>query len=591
MQCAAEEYQSFLSTGIKELLLIEKDNCRELCLSFSVDGETINWLKVEEFFEGDIVGHNQPLPYEYCRSLTPKLNHLLKCLPAAAYSAENLAWTNRVDLLALVEPSSTEQVLSNVLLLTSITEYALGNVFQTTTGSTPPHLLRDLLMTDALADVFGETPLFLLRLLVGTPEGINLRNLVWHGFPRKEEICPLYANVLLLLLVANGETIRRKKVRITHRTAPENLGQLVQRMSLGELDESLFETILNEKNLVCPNLASNWQEVLDFYRTGRFYQCVCFALPLLEMCLRKLYGVLYKVDYRARIDEYYIIMDTVFSQLDLFGARSKIFEYFSTPLLELMYDLLTAVNGPRLRDKLSHGEVELRQINRSIANVTLTCAYLLLTADKTFSYRSIFHPNSICQSKISECEEAVGRISTITVPMNLAETDLNPVEDIPFLPNGGAQVKVVIFFRPSKEEEIVGILTRICTVLKVASENLCESLTVRLTALENRQLRSRARNTLENMLRMYPTVLRGLDFVLRLIKWIFHCLMNSDELANDLKIVRFLKFILKYTENAASNLHMKSNTWQPLYETTKRELFVKSRQNLADDIKIFVFKV
>ncbi|XP_055551731.1 endoplasmic reticulum membrane-associated RNA degradation protein-like isoform X2 [Wyeomyia smithii] len=547
----AEECESFLSNEIKELLLIEQ-NYHEKTSSFSGNGETVNWLMVETFFDGKAVKHNQPLPYEYCRALTPRLHHLLEYLPKVSFSAEQLAWTNRLDLLSLIfDPTSAEQALTNVLLLTSITEYALGNLFKTETGISPPHLLRDLLMTEPLTGVLGETPIFLLRLLVGTPHGINLRNLLWHGFPRKNEINPLYANALLLFLISSGEIIERKKCKITHRVYPENLGALVQRMDLPQFDESSFEVFLDSQH---------WQHILQLYRKGHFYQCVCLALPHLEMCLRRLYGTF---------------------QIDPLGARNKVFDHFSTSLMELVYDLLTAVNGPRLRDKISHGEVELNQINRSIASATLLSAQLLLTADRRFSYKSKFHPNSVCRGRIKECEKAVDLISTITIPTNLAGLSVDHMEDIPFLPSNELPVEVSIFYRPPNEEEIVGILTRICTVLKTASKNLYESLTTRLGALENRQLRSRARNTLENMLRMYSTINRGLDFVLRLTRWIFYCLMKSEALGDDAIILRFLKFILKYTENAASNLHTKSNTWQPLYETTKRELFVKGRQNLA----------
>lgn len=41
-----------------------------------------------------------------------------------------------------------------------------------------------------------------------------------------------------------------------------------------------------------------------------------------------------------------------------------------------------------------------------------------------------------------------------------------------------------------------------------------------------------------------------------------------------------MKFILKYTENAANNLDAKNNVWLPLYETSRRELYDKTRQNL-----------
>ncbi|KAL9695422.1 hypothetical protein quinque_014707 [Culex quinquefasciatus] len=83
------------------------------------------------------------------------------------------------------------------------------------------------------------------------------------------------------------------------------------------------------------------------------------------------------------------------------------------------------------------------------------------------------------------------------------------------------------------------------------------------------------------MLQMFPAIQQGLRHVLALVRWTFHCLMHADELRDADKLVKFLKFILKYVENAANNLNIKSNAWQPLYETTRRELNDKTRQNLT----------
>lgn len=47
--------------------------------------------------------------------------------------------------------------LENTLLLTSMMENALGNIFYSLTGKVPPHLMRDLLVTKELENIFGKT--------------------------------------------------------------------------------------------------------------------------------------------------------------------------------------------------------------------------------------------------------------------------------------------------------------------------------------------------------------------------------------------------------------------------------------------------
>lgn len=76
-----------------------------------------------------------------------------------------------------------------------------------------PHLLKDLLATKELEDVFSPVSvsmpggiddrtlspfklhpcplslqMFLLRCLIGPPTGLNLRNVLWHGFADHKEV-------------------------------------------------------------------------------------------------------------------------------------------------------------------------------------------------------------------------------------------------------------------------------------------------------------------------------------------------------------------------------------------------------------------
>ncbi|PNI19600.1 ERMARD isoform 1, partial [Pan troglodytes] len=71
--------------------------------------------------------------------------------------------------------------------LTSCLERALGDVFLLI-GKECPFLLRDLLSSEELAQVFSQSVMNVLKVFIGSPCGLNLRNILWHGFASPEEI-------------------------------------------------------------------------------------------------------------------------------------------------------------------------------------------------------------------------------------------------------------------------------------------------------------------------------------------------------------------------------------------------------------------
>ncbi|XP_065075074.1 endoplasmic reticulum membrane-associated RNA degradation protein-like [Ochlerotatus camptorhynchus] len=572
------EQESFYSDEIAYMLLV-KDSNEPNDLNFTTSDGAVNWNAVGCYFEDYLVPHDQPLSYEHCYRLTPKFHTFLTSCPHALYSPEKLKWTNRLELIAMTSEAPIVN-LTSVLTISSILEYSLGNVYLTESGSMPPHLLRDLLMTDTLATVMGETVIYLLRLLLGTPNGINLRNLVWHGFLSEEEVSPFYSNFLLLVLITVGDILEERNIAIKHRSCPQDTRKLFQQMGLVSVDELQLLKCLENNKFISTRQMEGWKQVLKYYEYEQYYFCISLALPQLEMYLRRLYSQLYQRDFRAKLEEYYIIMDTVFEECNsCTGDRNKIHKVYSTSMLELVYDLLSAMNGPRIRDKLSHGELQLEQVDDTVTRGVLLACYVIITNGSDFVYKSLFHPNAILRLKLEECKAAIDMCQTaqLRVGLVVAEAD----QDIPIIPEVGITDNVNIFYRPKGEEIAIGMLMRIATTLRMAAKNMQNSLVSKLEAMEKRELRSRARNTFTNMMKMLPVIWRGLDLVMHLLTWIFHCLMQNSELDALDKLVRFLKFILKYTENAANNLDTKNNTWLPLYDATRRELYDKTRQNLT----------
>ncbi len=108
-------------------------------------------------------------------------------------------------------------------------ERSLGNILFTADKNTNvPSLLRDLINHDQVQEAIGgagSLHVLLLHLFMGTPSGLNLRNLVWHGFPRPGEISPALASSLIILAFSIGESLQSRGVIVEKRPTVALLGQ------------------------------------------------------------------------------------------------------------------------------------------------------------------------------------------------------------------------------------------------------------------------------------------------------------------------------------------------------------------------------
>ena len=182
--------------------------------------------------------------------------------------------------------------------------------------------------------------------------------------------------------------------------------------------------------------------------------------------------------------------------------------------------------GPRLRDRLGHGEVDYKCIGYEIAN-TMLCAglslclmfivpwrYHLKKTIKLFrnigqimnSYRSIFHPSALLKQEIITCLESVTRLRFLEIPnsqdfleckrpleeekmkifknvIKLWFSTLSPNESIEIVNEDLVGIlhqlcqrilliEVKYLFRPRLELEIIGILRQIVEKCQLATEQV-----------------------------------------------------------------------------------------------------------------------
>ena len=108
-------------------------------------------------------------------------------------AVQYINWTGSADLILECMNLAIESTSLGILKLTVIIERALGDVFVTIENERCPSLLKDLLQMEALRKLFGETLMTDLETLMGPPISLNLRNVLWHGFPMLGEIQPRYS--------------------------------------------------------------------------------------------------------------------------------------------------------------------------------------------------------------------------------------------------------------------------------------------------------------------------------------------------------------------------------------------------------------
>lgn len=252
-------------------------------------------------------------------------------------------------------------------------------------------ILRDLLQSETLQRALPDGLVQLLKILF-LPSGLNLRNLVWHGFVIPADVPKCWGSLTFVLIVAVAEYLPDLEDTGSSSSPLFSIGSYDSRFVL---DES--STLLPD--WTCESLDSMLQLTASsaFVPSGRIRLVkralralfvdqdellFLFALlPVLEHAVRMEFLRLNQLKYgisseygRAQIDAYY-------STLDGFGQREKhqvllhprillggaadirpvnaLYGDLPVASLAVWLDLFMMGSGPNLRAKLCHGEASL----------------------------------------------------------------------------------------------------------------------------------------------------------------------------------------------------------------------------------------
>lgn len=313
--------------------------------------------------------------------------------------------------------------------------------------------------------------------------------------------------------------------------------------------------------------------------------CCYLLLPKIENVLRLIYGQLNEVDVTARIGKYYVILDSIFydyildesttplvigkinksQELEMkkLNRRNRLLEKFPSSLIYYGYDLFHAPDGPRVRDKLSHGEAELTQEQSERLWKILLYFIIQVVHFHSFGqlpthqgqpleYESRFMNNfKLVRSHQKAFVELCEFFETLKIPEALTQDPLVFKFDSTKLMTTKGQKN---FFRPLDEKQIVKSMLKILETFSEALQNFSTTFKILLKSFDERKLRSRQRKSLSNLISCLPIFHEGFVGVLNVIVGVFfQCQQIDDETADFTVNIKLLKQTQQHCENLVKN--------------------------------------
>lgn len=360
-------------------------------------GETLTVGRDENWYETTVI------------KLAPFFRWCHKAISSeAVIENELLDWLSNANVY--LEATKSKHLITKTLIFTVIIETSLRGVLRTgyPNAHVPP-LLKSLINSEKLRQVLGEDLFLLYHIFFGSPLSLNLRNLVWHGFVTDDNDLPDVLNSCLIILVQlTGRALCEKRIEISKSPPRRSL----PKCKLPSLPMSKLTKITDNSML--------WTESLKNWTNANYLSSVCLLLPALESSLRVLFVKVNQCPERlltAESTTLYTTFTEMFENKLPNGSDNELLEILGIGATEYFFDALILPDGPRLRDKICHGEVELTQ-NDSVlgswipALLTMVGAIQeLITGSagmccKSISQHSaIYHPTSILKDSLLQSIE------------------------------------------------------------------------------------------------------------------------------------------------------------------------------------------
>ncbi|TKC42074.1 hypothetical protein EI555_002607 [Monodon monoceros] len=440
-----------------------------------------------------------------------------------------------------------------------------------------------------------------LKVFVGSPCGLNLRNVLWHGFAAPQEIPPKYCSMMILLTAGLGQLLKgylqQTKFTLAHRPfiTLTSLEDLIVFPDVTYEVLSVLEEVMKKSTFILKIMLPYWEVALLNFKSHRFADCAILLLVQLETGLRKVFATVNKCPKRlltAESTALYTTFDEILAKHLNDGKINQLPLFLGEPAMEFLWDFLNHQEGPRLRDRLSHGEISLPEFPKEAANQLLAFSFVLLLRFIDEDLLSVFkqekaavralvsvaeaygarcHPVSQLKKQVLSCERSIGVWPLLPLPegsereaqRSEGNSEINachsliteivaelchhvpethrvphdsehlPPEKWPQLLRELCSIPVRTLFCPRAVLEVLAVLRKIGAHCHRVCDQVAACAELRRRQWEDRSLRSRQRR---NYLRL---------------------------------VHRFLKSILQYTENLAAYTSQDKNKWDEAVNLTQ----------------------
>ncbi|GBB88293.1 hypothetical protein RclHR1_14860005 [Rhizophagus clarus] len=328
---------------------------------------------------------------------------------------DELEWCGNSDVFRrCVELYLEKDYLSVLLIVISNLERLLGDIIYSLHDDTDtpviPSLIRDLLIAPSLISLLGEEMIFFLRCIIGPPNSMNLRNVLWHGFINPHEFLKVpvkwYCTLILIITMSICNMVRHKDIigllkkrnnvnfkgfyylTLFFDNVDDRNAYISVEKSFDELYECvmyehalppqyphhmILESLLFKNFFVIPRTHSTWLCSFRYLSNNQVLLFLVLALPLLEHCLRRIYVCVNKDVQGHRIctveaGEYFLTLDIILGEKVAWAfcgieeekheeeRMNELYSELGGGAMDLLLDLFVHADGPRLRDRVAHGE-------------------------------------------------------------------------------------------------------------------------------------------------------------------------------------------------------------------------------------------
>ncbi|KAL6078838.1 endoplasmic reticulum membrane-associated RNA degradation protein-like isoform X5 [Balamuthia mandrillaris] len=544
--------------------------------------------------------------------------------------------------------------------------------------------LKDLLATPQLRAVFNENQLMVMRALIATPLGLNLRNIAWHGFFSPEEVWSGFLSLIMVSTLSlwpdvhrfirsnikNNNKQKRSKEEEDDDDEEEKIKEIWtkgrqrllsaeevsvpyekmmqrtnQRLSFFSCSSSSSETSIDEKterdqmreiieNSFFP-IHQNRQLYLSavdaFFLEHDYHRCLVYLLPALEHSIRRVFVAVNNCPIQlldAVMYDYYTTLDILVAETLEWsedGSKNHVCEEIGEGAMRALWDLCICPEGPRLRDRISHGEIEPNAISHLLCEHVLALAIHLCSRyhlpssqfqlqerhyDRFFrSYISTFHTQSILIHKLCSFSEEWRAFSLLsnepteegegeTIKIEKQEGEVLPTDleertsvqrakclfvNAPTEEKDETQVLLEDLYRlptlylSSSQLQCIACLRKVISISRKILAKITERYVELKQLIESRRARSRQRNSYEKLTQCLPFFSAVLRLVgIAVVQALFQCSPAPDKCVNpkDIKLYTQMFVCLEKTFST-----LESNKWEEA--KTFSLLFFKDQNKTA----------